>query len=208
MKKASLYVAFLLVCTPITLLHANSLKEAFSEGLKASVKVMSHEKSQASLPIEDGYCLALEAKHSYIDAWEEIKFESLALVLGYKPALFEEDTRRSTPKRILCLTVAQDKEKALEALTNIAKAYPKIGRYHTPIKKLSKDDALHRVIPAIGQYMQAEMPYNVAPEKPQSVILKTVENEENEVYSTSTVSVITSDIEGLLFIQHPRGSKL
>lgn len=192
----------------MTLLQANSLKEAFSEGLKASVKVMSHEKSQASLPIVDGYCLALEAKHSYIDAWEEIKFESLALVLGYKPALFEENAHRSTPKRILCLTVAKDKEKALEALTNIAKAYPKIARYHTRIKRLSKDDALHRVIPAIGQYIHAEMPYSVAPEKPQNVILTTVESDENEVYTTNTVSVVKSNIEGLLFIKHPQGAKL
>jgi hypothetical protein len=130
-----------------------SLKKAFSEGIRASLKVVEYEKSQALKPIPKGYCATITGKKTSLDMWEEVKLESLALFLNLKPALFEANIGNNKTKRVLCLVISEKKEESLEKLKEVAKLYPKLDEYVTKVEILPTL-SMHRVIPGVGQYFK------------------------------------------------------
>jgi len=131
------------------LLAENGLKKAFAEGIKASIDVVKHEKSQASKPIQEGYCVTVMGREHALDIWEEVKLESLALFLKLKPSLLASKNSSTRQKRILCLSIVKEKTEAFKTLQKIKQSYPKIDGYISKVEILVAG-AMQRVIPGVG----------------------------------------------------------
>jgi len=182
------------------------LKKAFSEGIKASIKVIEYEKSQIFVPIPKGYCASIAGKEGQLSIWEEVKLESLALFFKLKPALFENDAC----KKVLCLTIAQSKEETLTRLKELTKLYPKLDEYITKVEILPTS-SIHRVIPGVGEYFKDETEEIKKLKnklKPDTTIEKdlgasiVLYKKKKIVFENNNTLVVDSEVPKVLFVQH------
>ena len=188
-------------------LIANNLKEAFSEGLKASMTVIEYEKKQANKAIPNGYCIAL-LREKPLAVWESVKLESLALVLHYKPSFLEENKGDTVLKNLLCLSIEPNEEKAIEVLKEMKEQYPNLNQYITQIKVVTEKQHMHRAIPGIGKYIkesEKNMMVDTYIKKEKISILQSPE--ERIVFQTKEKKVVESPIDGVYFIEMKKDKK-
>jgi len=205
--KYILGVGFLMFC--MTLEANNGLKKAFSEGIKASILVLEHEKSQALSPIPKGYCATISAKTGVLSLDEEIKLESLALFLKYTPSLFETKKDTIHNKRVLCLVIAKEKEEAMRKLKEIGKLYPRLSEYITKVEILPAEQ-MYRIIPGIGRYHKDESKKIASLEKALAsdealkghIIQLKEKTNKRILFDNNSTRVLTSTIPQVLFVEH------
>lgn len=202
-----LILAMGLVLTP--LLANEGLKKAFSEGIKASVEVVKHEKAQALKPIPKGYCVTVMGKESPLDIWEEVKLESLALFLELSPSLLAFQKSSNTTERVLCLSIATKKEDALKALKKISKHYPKMDQYITKVEILSTK-LMHRVIPGVGKYFEdkhdeiAALKRKMQSDRPLSgrIIFLNEKKKPKTLFDNGSTRVLATELKNVLYVKH------
>ena len=131
----------------------NDFKKAFLEGIEASLRVLSYEKTQALKPIDKGYCAKITTSVGKLDIEESVKLESLALYFHLKPAMFERGKDNFLGRKFLCLDVDSQKENIIYRLKKVSKAYPKLKMYNIQIEPLPNTD-IYRIVPVIGRYSQ------------------------------------------------------
>jgi len=211
MKQYGLWVSVLIISCTCMSIAETPMKKAFSEGIKASIKVIEYEKAQALEPIPKGYCGAVTGKNATLNIWEEVKLESLALFLNLKPSLFEAKIDETHSKKVLCLVISDDKDESLAKLKEVEKLYPKLNEYITKVEILPTEQ-MHRIIPGVGEYFEdnsAEVKALKAQIKPDDIYEKPLkgqivllEKKNNVVFDNNNTKVIKSKIVDVLFIEH------
>ena len=202
-----LILAMGLVLTP--LLANEGLKKAFSEGIKASVEVVKHEKAQALKPIPKGYCVTVMGKESPLDLWEVVKLESLALFLEFSPSLLASKKSLNTSERVLCLSITTEKEDAIKALKKISKHYPKMDQYITKVEILPTK-LMHRVIPGVGEYFEdkhdeiAALKRKMQPDRPLSgrIIFLNEKKKPKTLFDNGSTRVLATELKNVLYVKH------
>lgn len=170
-----------------------SLKEAFLEGIKATLNVIEYEKAQASNPVFSGFCTAISsASHKVsLTISEEVKLESLALYFHLSPAMLASDRDDVPHKHILCLDTGSEMLELESSVRNIEKSYPRLKEYHIEIKMIPENYYYH-VVPGIGRYGKAQQ----KEKKETPFIVETVQDSvDKDIYTRDTpVEATTEDI--------------
>lgn len=198
------------ICLSYEALVANdALKKAFAEGIKVSVEVVKYEKEQAHKPIPQGYCVSVTGKEKPLDMWQEVKLESLALFLKLSPSLLSSTQYSGEEaKRILCLGITQERQKAVEMLEHIRKKYPKIEEYLSKVEILPTH-AMHRLIPGVGEYVN-DVEGGVALHNPQSpaqslsgsrIVLLNKNQKSKTLFDSGSTRVIGSALRNVSYIE-------
>jgi len=187
----------------------DGLRKAFAEGIKASIEVVEHERSQALKDIPEGYCVAVIGKDAPLDMWEVVKLESLALLLELTPSLLESNEGDSRQK-VLCMNIAKEKQDALKALEKINKHYPNMDKYITKVDILPTK-MMHRIIPGVGRYFEDRSDEIKAlkdtqehTDKPLNgrIILLSGDEKSKTFFNNGSTRVLGTALKNVLFIEH------
>jgi len=187
----------------------DAMKKAFSEGIKASVEVVKYEREQALKAIPEGYCVTVIGKDNPLDMWEEVKLESLALFLKLDPSLLVSKNAGNNAKRILCLSIAKERQEADETLKKIGRYYPKIDEYITKVEILPSK-AMHRIIPGVGKFYENKQneievfTKKLTPERTingRLVLLS--ENEKSKIlFDNGSTRVVGTPLKNVSYVEH------
>lgn len=192
-----------------TLLANESLKKAFTEGIKASVEVVKYEKAQALKDIPQGYCVTVMGKDLPLDMWEEVKLESLALFLEFSPSLLASKKSGSETKRVLCLSITQKKDDAVAVLKKISSHYPKMDQYITKVEILPTK-SMHRVIPGVGEYFEnrndeiESLNQQVEPDRPLNgrIVFLDSKKKFKTLFDNGSTRVLGTALKNVLYVEH------